>query len=103
MNTSPATLEDLQSWIGREHGFVGVDEVSRNDIRRKLEVYCLDCPLHYDDAVARAHGYRELVAPTCMTPLWAMPAYWNPGDPVAFIPGARENPGSDRFAYTLVS
>ena len=36
-----------------------MDEVSRNDIRRKLEVYCFDCPLHYDDAVgARARLSR---------------------------------------------
>ncbi len=90
------SLEDLQAWIGREHRFAGVDEVSRNDIRRKLEVYCFDCPLHYDDAAARAHGYRGLVAPVTMTALWAMPAYWNPGDPVAFVPGARENPGGIR-------
>jgi len=97
MDTPQAvTLEDLQGWIGREHGFAGVDEVSRNDIRRKLEVYCFDCPLHYDDATARAHGYRGLVAPVSMTALWAMPAYWNPGDPVAFVPGARENPGGMR-------
>jgi hypothetical protein len=97
-----ATLDELQSWIGREHRFVGVDEVSRNDIRRKLEVYCLDCPLHYDDEVARAHGYRGVVAPVVMTPLWAMPAYWNPGDPVAFLPGARENPGGIRTDVPVV-
>ena len=48
------SLEELQGWIGREHGFAGADEVSRSDIRRKLEVYCFDCPLHYDDEVARA-------------------------------------------------
>lgn len=94
--TQAQSLDELQGFIGREHGFAGVDEVSRNDIRRKLEVYCFDCPLHYDDAVARAHGYREMVAPVAMTPLWAMPAYWNPGDPVAFVPGARENPGGIR-------
>ena len=52
------SVDELQAWIGREHKFAGVDEVSRNDIRRKLEVYCFDCPLHYDDNVARAHGYR---------------------------------------------
>ena len=97
-----ATLDELQAWIGREHHFAGVDEVSRNDIRRKLEVYCFDCPLHYDNAVARAHGYRDLVAPVSMTPLWAMPAYWSPGDPVAFVPGARENPGGMRTDLPIV-
>ena len=96
MDKAPTTLEELEAWIGREHRFVGVDPVSLNDIRRKLEVYCLDCPLHYDDAVARVHGYKGVVAPVAMTPLWAMPAYWNPGDPVPFVPGARENPGGIR-------
>lgn len=84
-----AALDELEPWIGREHGFRGADEVSRNDIRRKLEVYCCDCPLHYDDAVARAHGYRGLVAPVTLTPLWAMPAYWNPGDAQIYTPDRR--------------
>lgn len=91
-----ATLDELQEWIGREHSFVGADDVTRNDIRRKLEVFCFDCPLHYDDATARAHGYRSLVAPVAMTPLWAMPAYWTPGQPVFYGPGLREQPGGIR-------
>jgi 3-methylfumaryl-CoA hydratase len=91
------SLDELQGWIGREHSFAGVDEVSRSDIRRKLEVYCCDCPLHYDDGVARAHGYRGLVAPVAMTPLWAMPAYWSPGEPVLFAPGLREKAGGIRI------
>lgn len=89
-------LDELQNWIGREHGFTGADPVSRNDIRRKLEVYCFDCPLHYDDGVARAHGYRELVAPVTMTPLWSMPAYWLPGDPQFYAPGLRQQTGGIR-------
>jgi acyl dehydratase len=90
------SLEELQAWIGREHEFAGIDAVTRNDIRRKLEVYCFDCPLHYDEAVARAHGYRGLVAPAALTPLWAMPAYWSPGDPVLWQPGLREQAGGIR-------
>jgi 3-methylfumaryl-CoA hydratase len=93
---SSATLEDLQNYIGVEHAFAGVDEVSRNDIRRKLEVFCFDCPLYYDDAVARAHGYREAVAPVTLTPLWGMPAYWNPGEPSFYVPGSREKTGGIR-------
>ncbi len=91
-----ASLDQLQEWIGREHAFSGADEVSRNDIRRKLEVYCADCPLHYDDATARAHGFRSLVAPVTMTPLWGMPAYWAPGDPQLYAPGLRQQPGGIR-------
>jgi acyl dehydratase len=90
------SLDELQGWIGREHEFAGVDEVTRSDIRRKLEVYCFDCPLHYDDAVARAHGYRGLVAPGALIPLWAMPAYWTPGQPVLYRPGVREQAGGIR-------
>jgi 3-methylfumaryl-CoA hydratase len=91
-----ATLDELQAWIGREHGFSGVDEVTRSDIRRKLEVYCFDCPLHYDDETARPFGYRSLVAPVAMTPLWAMPAYWTPGEPIFYGPGLREKAGGIR-------
>lgn len=100
--TQTATLDELRAWIGREHGFAGADAVTRNDIRRKLEVYCFDCPLHYDDAVARAHGYRGLVAPVAMTPLWAMPAYWTPGEPIFYAPGLREKPGGIRTDLPIV-
>jgi len=96
------SLDELREWIGREHSFVGADAVTRNDIRRKLEVYCFDCPLHYDDAVARAHRYRELVAPVAMTPLWAMPPYWTPGESIFYGPGLREQPGGIRTDLPIV-
>ena len=96
------TLEELERWIGREHQFAGVDAVSRSDIRRKLEVFCFDCPLHYDDDIARAHGYRGLVAPVAMTALWAMPPYWSPGEPVFYAPGEREKPGGIRIDLPTV-
>jgi len=90
------SLAELQTWVGREHEFAGADDVTRSDIRRKLEVFCFDCPLHYDDEVARAHGYRGVVAPVALTPLWAMPPYWSPGDPVLYRPGLREQAGGIR-------
>lgn len=89
-------LAELEAWLGRERVDEGVDEVTRNDIRRKLEVYCFDCPLHYDEAVARAHGYRTLVAPVSMTSLWAVAPYWTPGEPPPFAPGLRERNGTRR-------
>src|SRR5207302_1606272 len=88
-----ALIEELSQWIGREVAHDGVDEVSRNDIRRKLEVFCFDCPIHTDDDVARANGYRMACAPRALTPLWAMPAYWAPGDPPLFGPGRIEKDG----------
>jgi hypothetical protein len=87
-------LLELESWIGRESSYDGVDEVSRNDIRRKLEVFCFDCPLYTDDSVARAHGYRMAIAPSAMIPLWALPAYWSPGVPAIFGPGLVEQDGT---------
>jgi 3-methylfumaryl-CoA hydratase len=90
-------LEEAQRWLGQERAFEGVDEVTRSDIRRKLEVYCFYCPLHYDEAVAKAHGYRTIVAPVTMAPLWAMPAYWSPGEPTIFAPGLLEKNGTVRF------
>jgi 3-methylfumaryl-CoA hydratase len=84
-----SAIAELEACVGKAQEFKGVDEVSINDIRRKLEVYCFDCPLHYDPAVARAHGYRGVVSPVALTPLWALPAYWNPGEPVYFIPSRR--------------
>jgi len=78
----PGTWEEAQSWVGRELGrYVGADDVTLGDIRRRLEVLAWDCPLHYDEAVARRHGYRPVVAPATMLMTWAMPPYWEPGDP----------------------
>lgn len=90
----PGTWEDAQSWVGRElTRYEGADEVTAGDIRRRLEVLAWGCPLHYDEAVAKEHGYRTVVAPATMLMTWAMPPYWSPGDPrpqlddPAYIPG----------------
>jgi acyl dehydratase len=89
-------LAELEAWLGRESEYDGVDEVTLNDIRHKLEVYCFDCPLHYDADVARAHGYRTVVAPPSMTSLWGVTPYWQPGEPPPFAPGLRERNGTRR-------
>ncbi|HLQ36018.1 MAG TPA: MaoC family dehydratase N-terminal domain-containing protein [Chloroflexota bacterium] len=96
MGAESVSLEETEKWLGRETSFEGVDEVTRSDIRRKLEVFCFDCPLHYDEDVARAHGYRTIIAPAAITPLWAMPAYWAPGQPSIFAPGLPEKNGTVR-------
>ena len=86
-------VEELTAWIGRENTHDGADEVSRNDIRRKLEVFCYDCPLYTDDATARAHGYRMAFAPWALVPLWSLPPYWQPGEPPLWGPGRTEKTG----------
>jgi len=93
-----AAIEEAEALIGHETTYDGVDEVSRNDIRRKLEVYCFDCPIYTDDACAHAHGYRMAIAPGAMIPLWSLPPYWSPGDPPIFGPGLEEKDGSIRTA-----
>ena len=85
-----ASIEETQSYLGTQVEFEGVDDVTRSDIRRKLEVYCFDCPLHYDSAVAKAHGFRDIIAPLAMVPLWAQPPNWAPGQPSIFGPGKKE-------------
>lgn len=82
LDLRPGTWEEAEGWVGRELGrYVGADDVTRGDIRRRLEVLAWDCPLHYDEAVARKYGYRTVVAPATMLMTWAMPPYWEPGDP----------------------
>jgi hypothetical protein len=85
-----AALGEAYKQIGRETSHEGIDEVTRSDIRRKLEVYCFDCPLHYEEDVAQAHGYKTIVAPTSMIGLWSHRAMWRPGRPAIFGPDVPE-------------
>ena len=74
--------DEVEASVGTEVGaFVGADAVSLADIRRRLEVLAWDCPLHYDEAIARRYGYRTVVAPVSMHLSAAFPAYWSPGEP----------------------
>jgi acyl dehydratase len=79
-NLAHGTWEEAEALVGSTIATLqGVDEVSAGDIRRKLEVIGWDCPLHYDESSARAHGYETIVSPVSMARVWAMPAYWAPG------------------------
>jgi acyl dehydratase len=81
-NLAHGTWEDAEAMVGHElMRLEGPDEVSRGDFRRKLEAIGFDCPLHYDEEVARSHGYRTVVSPVSMTRVYAIPAYWRPGEP----------------------
>jgi len=60
---------------------VGADAVEKGTIRRWLEPKEFDCPLHYDDATAKAAGYEGIIAPGTMAITYGLPAYWQPGDP----------------------
>lgn len=80
-NLTPGTWEDAEALVGQTIAVLhGVDAVTHGDIRRKLEVIGFDCPLHTDAACARAHGHADLISPVSMIRVWAMPAYWQPGE-----------------------
>lgn len=79
---------------------VAVEEVERSSIRRFCEPVEMDCPLHHDDAVAKAHGYRGIIAPcSSVTQTFVDSGVWRPGDPTVYTsyePHAQpERPGSD--------
>lgn len=58
----------------------GGDPVERGAIRRYLEPLELDCALHTDPEVARAHGFADVTMPATGVIAWTIPAAWVPGD-----------------------
>jgi acyl dehydratase len=106
-NLAQGSWADAEAMVGQTLSRIeGVDPASAADIRRKLEVVGLDCPLHYHETVAQANGYRTIVSPVSMMRTWVTPAYWSPGEPlvadralfppipIAAVPG----PGDRMFA-----
>lgn len=77
--------QPLVDAVGREFGdgrvVYGADRVEQGAIRRYIEPLEIDSPLHYDAAVARAHGYPDVIAPYTAALPFSVPAMWNPGDP----------------------
>jgi hypothetical protein len=57
----------------------GADPIERSAVRRYLEPLELDCALHYDPEVARAHGYADVTAPYTSVLTFTIPAMWEPG------------------------
>jgi 3-methylfumaryl-CoA hydratase len=76
------TWEETEAAVGTVIAYLeGVDPVSESGIRRRLEVFGWDAPIHYSDAAARAAGYDGIVSPATMVITWVLPPYWSPGDP----------------------
>ena len=76
---------------GGEH-HVAADIVETGAIRRYCEPLELDCPLHYDEAIALAAGYRGVVAPVSgISSRWSRGPLWEPGEPTRY-------PSADRDA-----
>ena len=66
------------------------DVVDASAVRRYLEPLEFDCPLHTDPAVARAHGWPDLIAPYVAVWSFMMPAIWAPGDTATYVGPARD-------------
>ncbi|MBI2961943.1 MAG: MaoC family dehydratase [Betaproteobacteria bacterium] len=73
----------------------GADCVEKGGIRRFLEPLEFDCPLHYDDAIARRHGYGGVIAPFSSYLSLTIPAIWRPGKSVFTSAEPHAQPESD--------
>jgi acyl dehydratase len=76
--------------FGGEAVRAGADEVERSGIRRFVEPLEFDCPLHYDEAVAREHGYSGIIAPYSSVTTWTIPPMWVPGAAPVFTSAERD-------------
>jgi N-terminal half of MaoC dehydratase len=89
----PAAWQDLIVAIGQEFGETtavrAADEVERGLVRRYLEPLEFDCPLHYDDETAKAHGYPGVIAPYSGLATWTSPGQWLPGDEPVYVSAER--------------
>lgn len=56
------------------------EPIDASAVRRLLEPLEFDCPLHYDAAVAREHGYENIVAPVTQLASLSIPVLWQPGE-----------------------
>jgi hypothetical protein len=69
---------------------VGADAVDTSALRRYLEPLEFDCPLHYDNKVARRHGYPGVIAPVSSYLTFTAPPIWRPGDRSVFTSDERD-------------
>lgn len=79
---SELNWSETEKWIGRNLVTTpreGADFVERGTIRRQLEALEMDCPLHYDEEVAKEHGHPGLTAPYHMLTVYNWGAMWTPG------------------------
>jgi hypothetical protein len=73
---------ETKSFIGRNillEPKLGIEPVEQSAIRREMEVLEMDCPLHFDEAVAKQHGYSSVFAPTHMVQTFQVASIWEPG------------------------
>ena len=75
---------ETKEFVGRDillEPKTGIEPVERSAIRRQMEVLEMDCPLHFDDAVAKQYGYGGVFAPMHMVQTFQVSSLWQPGTP----------------------
>ena len=80
--------------VGRDYGgevVVGADDIELGLIRRYCEPLELGCPLHFDEAAARAAGYPGVVGPVSSILMFSIPPMWNPGEEPVFATAGRDD------------
>ena len=94
---SEAWKEDWQRLVdavgtdfGAEIVWEGADEIDHSSLRRYLEPLEFDCPLHVDDAAARAQGYPSRIAPYSSLLTYTVPSMWRPGERPLFADADRD-------------
>ncbi len=89
-----AAWQPMREAVGRDFGdapIVGADRVEAGLIRRFCEPLEFGCPLHFDDAAARAAGYDGIVAPVSTVLMFSIPAMWSPGEEPLFVTAGRDD------------
>ena len=68
----------------------GADRVEAGLVRRYVEPLEFGSGLHHDAAVARAHGYPDVIAPYTSLLMFCVGPLWSPGDPPVFTSAERD-------------
>ena len=72
---------------------VAIDQIERGAIRKYVEPLEMDCPIFYDEDVARAHGYEGIPAPTSgISQTWIETGVWTPQRELAWPTNDRDAP-----------
>ena len=72
---------------------VAIDQIERGAIRKYVEPLEMDCPIFYDEDVARAHGYEGIPAPTSgISQTWLETGVWTPARELAWPTNDRDAP-----------
>ena len=62
-----------------------IDAIEQGAIRKYLEPLELDCPIFYDEAVAKQHGYEGIPAPISgISQTWIETGIWRAGESAAW-------------------